>query len=549
MKTFKQFISHLYENAGHWITINAPKDKKKNPDKHGNHVFISANGEVLAGASGALTGKRLTKVKSKSKEVQPSGLELKDKAKKENEVWKYSDTNSHEKKLKDFEQAKKENIGNHFFSDDINQKLWRAQLQIESEIRKWQRFLATPDINNPEKEEETKLNITAAESILDSYKEQRKYWKQRFADEISAAADAASTTAETTLEHKHAADLHNRAWLAQQAIDTKYLSEKARYHDEKAKEHEKKFKSLKRKEKLSATIAKKKEEKEREAKGELFPHERFFPMSIEEIKQHFLTQHGLAVADTSFTATDDYRKKQDDYAAINADKTASQEEKAAAKAAMDKAFNEIWRKRATKTQGFHPVDMSKTSDPRVKGIKHLLTFIDSSLTELKNRGFDIDTILKNQKLKYACGNITGRPAGLAWGREWSLSLKILDKYKISNIRKNEERRASAGLALWSVSSTAETQEEFAQLIMIHELSHAIGISQRSPERLDVILRKMYPNFQERKAWIKANISEYGATNIHETDAELCSKILHKNYVPGTLPKELEDHVYQLFNKK
>lgn len=45
-----------------------------------------------------------------------------------------------------------------------------------------------------------------------------------------------------------------------------------------------------------------------------------------------------------------------------------------------------------------------------------------------------------------------------------------------------------------------------------------------------------------------NISEYAATNWHETDAELAATVLGKGYQKGTLPKALEDHVYQLFGK-
>ena len=87
--------------------------------------------------------------------------------------------------------------------------------------------------------------------------------------------------------------------------------------------------------------------------------------------------------------------------------------------------------------------------------------------------------------------------------------------------------------------------------IIHELTHALGMQPHidSPRRLAATVTKLFPDAKQRRQWIIDNISEYAAANIHETDAELATLVTSPDYVPGTLPQELEDHVAQLFPKK
>ena len=86
---------------------------------------------------------------------------------------------------------------------------------------------------------------------------------------------------------------------------------------------------------------------------------------------------------------------------------------------------------------------------------------------------------------------------------------------------------------------------------MHELTHALGLQKHidSPRKLDAILKKMEPDMGKRMEWVKRNISEYGAENYKETEAEAASLVLSPDYVRGTLPADVENHIYQLFNYK
>jgi len=86
----------------------------------------------------------------------------------------------------------------------------------------------------------------------------------------------------------------------------------------------------------------------------------------------------------------------------------------------------------------------------------------------------------------------------------------------------------------------------------------------SPKKLGVLMRQLanegkltgFPTEQDNmqantriNEFIKWKISQYATTNIKETDAELATLVTHPEYVRGTLPKELEDHVDELFKRK
>jgi len=119
------------------------------------------------------------------------------------------------------------------------------------------------------------------------------------------------------------------------------------------------------------------------------------------------------------------------------------------------------------------------------------------------------------------------------------------------------------LPVWTVD---ERMGDPLRSTIVHEVSHALGLQKNinSPDKLGNTLQKLYDEgklvgekpipehlkgYYAINYWILHNISEYATTNIKETDAELCAYVTAKNYVTGTLPKELEDHVYELFGKK
>jgi hypothetical protein len=187
---------------------------------------------------------------------------------------------------------------------------------------------------------------------------------------------------------------------------------------------------------------------------------------------------------------------------------------------------------------------------------------------LESQGVPVKALLKKHGIKYVTGSPrSSRHHGHALPGEFAMNGSSITDEKAFEARKNQAKlRAASGKSLWGRSSDPElTQSESAQSTAIHELAHAIGMKRgsdgkTSPDRLQSVFHQLHrdgslgnaigmsPPAQARE-WIKQNISEYACTNWHETDAELAATVLGRGYKPGTLPKALEDHVHQLFEKK
>jgi hypothetical protein len=163
----------------------------------------------------------------------------------------------------------------------------------------------------------------------------------------------------------------------------------------------------------------------------------------------------------------------------------------------------------------------------------------------------------------------GKSAGLAWQGIYSRAAH----FAVSGSKRlglNEEqfalnqKRIAAGQPKWTTSSSELGHAATAGTI-VHEIAHALGMqaSVDSPGKLSKILTEHVktlppdPNdkfdygseHRARTEWIKKNISEYAATNIKETDAELAAMVTSAGYVRGTLPKAFEDHVDRLFHRR
>lgn len=64
-----------------------------------------------------------------------------------------------------------------------------------------------------------------------------------------------------------------------------------------------------------------------------------------------------------------------------------------------------------------------------------------------------------------------------------------------------------------------------------------------------LLINALPAGTNKRKWVGDNLGEYALKNLSETDAELGTRVTSRDYVRGTLPKELEDHVDKYFRRK
>lgn len=84
----------------------------------------------------------------------------------------------------------------------------------------------------------------------------------------------------------------------------------------------------------------------------------------------------------------------------------------------------------------------------------------------------------------------------------------------------------------------------------HELAHALGVKNNSPENLVKIFKNDFGWDNEKiKSYVGENVGEYALTSTLEMDAEICAMVTSPDYKKGTFPKQIETHVYSLFGKK
>jgi hypothetical protein len=209
--------------------------------------------------------------------------------------------------------------------------------------------------------------------------------------------------------------------------------------------------------------------------------------------------------------------------------------------------------------------------PSAKKMRQMLGHYNDVFENLQSRGFDIKGLMgRIEKITIAPIPPQRKTLGTAWrttkGQFVAIDLKLLDKDKIDEIENRQQQRLEQGRPLWTVDGKDKIYST-----IVHEMAHAIGIKQGSPGRLEYLLGKLHdegglgdfprpagyehipPRESEKhkniESWIMKNISEYATDNIHETDAELAAMVMQPDYTPGRLPKVLEDHVYEMFNKK
>ena len=180
--------------------------------------------------------------------------------------------------------------------------------------------------------------------------------------------------------------------------------------------------------------------------------------------------------------------------------------------------------------------------------------VDNAMQALVDAGFDIKGELDKYRVHLASGGV-GKAMGHAWqdgkgnGYFGVSPGKFNDPAFLDEQARMAQARADAGKPRWTVSSGNRKDE--GRSTVIHELAHALGMhpAKGSPQRLSVILTQLFPDFSARRQFLEKNVSQYATANIKEADAEIAAMVTSPEYVKGTLPKALEDHVDWLFNRK
>lgn len=303
--------------------------------------------------------------------------------------------------------------------------------------------------------------------------------------------------------------------------------------------------------------------------------------SVADIQTHFQEKFGLNIID----GFDNARKKKldADYAAAKLvlrqpEGMATVAEREAA-LAITEAYHPQ-RRAHLAGEAAHPAGYLRghnhvnldSGTAAAKQQRKIMAHIDAAFEHLQESGYDIKAALSKANVAYVAGNPKSAK-GHAWIKDGvgHFSISGSKNTDLANHTKQmgmAERRVSSGRPVWSRSGRPGIDiKESARSTIIHEFAHALGMQKQnnSPEKLGKILEAMnaagqFPAPQPdgsnrivwqgaRIVWLQKNISEYAASNIKETDAELASMVTAPDYKPGTLPKELEQHVYGLFNKK
>ena len=308
--------------------------------------------------------------------------------------------------------------------------------------------------------------------------------------------------------------------------------------------------------------------------------------SVADIQSHFKEKFGLTVLND---VNDKARKKQitdlgNELVQVSRDITdafhnkelSKMEKLAERKDAILKERRTLLDNRGVLTpRGHNKIDLSETT-AAAKQQRKILSHLDAALEHMEEQGFDVKGALAKADVAYVAGSPV-KSIGHAWKDQWSnkgyFSLsnsKNLNKAYHDKQQQAARNREHRGEPIWSRSVLADIDEkESVRSTIIHEMAHALGLHKDvgSPEKLSLIMRKLRADghmpapelpegykFQTGKYdpmhhFIANRISQYATTNIKETDAEIAAMVTSPHYKPGTLPKELEDHVHWLFNKR
>jgi uncharacterized protein len=470
-----------------WITVH-PHGKEVKP---GQPVLIGEGGEVIGGMGGKFTGKNIKDVRGKAGAAAPAPAPpTKSAAEHASEAAEAASAHASSNPSAASHTAAQEA---HF--NAMQEHYHGAQGKPAGAA--WEAYMRHH--KQSEAHKESAEQIGAVEKA-----------DKEFVD-ASQKANALSETAKTSGEHLEAAKAHIAAY---RAAGTAGKPQEAAEHFAKYQAH----RAASAKAEKSEKRGKAKEAKASpEGKAKTEVEKRFAKHSVADIHKHFSEKYGLNFENGESGG--------------------------------------IGRAVRNHTQ----IDLNSDS-AAAKAMRRTLGHVDATMESLTAMGFDVKKALAKHPVILLAGS-TGSSGGHAFqahGRGYFAvnPAKITSAKFMETYSKNVKYRLDHGLPAWNAGA-----ENYQHATIVHEMTHALGMGKpESPRRLLGILEKMFgargsgsggTHGQEgdRLSWIRDNISEYGTKNIKEADAELTAKVAHPSYVRGTLPKELEDHVDWLFERK
>lgn len=392
----------------------------------------------------------------------------------------------------------------------------------------WSKYQINAAIRKVKAGEKSNGSLSPAQIAQNKAEEERRKQKEE-RQKATSKADELSAAAKTIEEHKNAMEAHRIAYnMYSKGIHGTEIN----HHATKFHEHRKEVARLQKLE------AKNKPRVKKEA-----PAGRSFAKSTpKEVQAHFSENYGLNVFSETLSETEALRSR---YLNEQDPEKRKQYYQEYAQAENDKPRI---------ARSVTPIDITANT-PNAKKARQMLTNVDNAMKGLQEKGFDIKGALAKANVTFVVGNVK-KHNGVAWGggmmgagRKGYFAVSLTRRlHNDEEQAANNKARMDAGVARWSVSASSENQ---SRATIVHEMAHALGLRDgvESPRKLGEILSRMHPSYPERMRWIKENISEYATDNIKETDAELAAMVTDPAYKWGTLPKELEDHVKELFNYK
>ena len=517
----KDYLVVKNDDGEHWITLNGGEGE-------GQHVLINGQGKVIGGAGGKLTGKELSNVKTKSKNVEKHGPPIPQYPPKptgEKTIEKEKPIFSPlQEKLQNLTKNKEEAIE----GKDINK-----MLEINTELSH-----ALFDLKSKEDEESKKvydelelqlqeLLSNAGNVAIENIDNLSK--KSTFEDKENALLDAQKIYNELRSNRK-TVNANSTFWSLYDRIS-----------------------------KLKVTVNK--EKAKISSAGDLAFNEsakQYEKLSFEDIQKDLKEKYNFDIALGENKAK---RKKQYEKM-YNLQFSENKEEYEKAKQEYYSSGKSV----GSHIRGHTPVDITENTKT-AKQQRLIIGKVADSYSDLENRGWNIKEAMESAKVAYTPAGV-GKACGHAFQEGgvgyFSIShTKYFDAEYIQQQKKGREDREKANKPRWTIGSGTEYE---MQATIIHEMTHALGMQPHidSPKKLGVLMRQLanegkltgFPTEQDNmqantriNEFIKWKISQYATTNIKETDAELATLVTHPEYVRGTLPKELEDHVDELFKRK
>jgi len=512
------------DDSEHWITLNGGEGE-------GEHILINGQGEVIGGAGGKLNGKELKDVKNKSKNVEKHGMPVPQfPPKPSNEP---SHEPSHEvetklsplqEKLKDITKLKKEAIE----SKNIDEVV-RVSTKLSYEIfdLKSEDDPESKKIHEELKSLQNELLSDAGKFTIENIDNLSK--KSSFEDKEKALLDAKKVY--NQLRENRSNETNGTFWGLYDKIKT-----------------------------LSSTVNK--EKAKSGSAGQIAINEfnkTFEKLPIEEVSKQLKEKYNFGFENEKSKKVIDQLWKDYVQAKFSGDLVKAQE-------LRDKYDKEKGSGFKSYVRNHTPVDITSNTKS-AKQQRMIIGKVASSFDDLDSRGWDIKEAFKNAKVSYTPAGV-GKSCGHAWQQDgvgyFSIShSKYYDPEYIQDQKTFRENREKDNKPKWTIGAGTDYE---LQATIIHEMTHALGLQSNinSPKKLGTLMQKLanegkltgFPTEQadmgQQKRiseFIKWKISEYATTNIKETDAELATLVTHPEYVKGTLPKELEDHVDELFKRK